>query len=106
MAKPPTDSGEARLSPSQVYLNNDFVAESVKAYVKSAPVGADLSFAIYVGANLWLSLNIAAGAISVVAPQSQMSNVATIPANTNVRWAITAVGTTFPGADLSVFVYS
>jgi len=88
------------------YLNADFVAGSVKAYVKSAPVGADLSFTIYAGSTAWLSLTIPAGSTSVVATQSQIAALATIPANVNVRLAITAVGTTFPGSDLSVFVYS
>jgi hypothetical protein len=69
-------------------------------------VGADLVFTIYVGATAWLSLTIPAGSTSVAATQMQMDAAATIPANTNVRLAITAVGTTFPGADLSVFVYS
>jgi hypothetical protein len=32
--------------------------------------------------------------------------LAPIPANTNVRLAITSVGTTYPGTDLTVFVYS
>ena len=88
------------------YLNADFVAGSVKAYVKSAPVGADLSFTIYAGSTAWLSLTIAAGSTSVVATQAQIAALAAIPANVNVRLAITAVGTTFPGSDLSVFVYS
>jgi hypothetical protein len=88
------------------YLDSDFTAGSVKAYVKSAPVGADLVFTIYAGATAWLSLTIPAGSTSVAATQAQIDGAATIPANANVRLAITAVGTTFPGADLSVFVYS
>jgi hypothetical protein len=88
------------------YLDSDFTAGSVKAYVKSAPVGADLVFTIYAGATAWLSVTIPAGSTSVAATQMQMDAAATIPANTNVRLAITAVGTTFPGSDLSVFIYS
>jgi hypothetical protein len=88
------------------YLDSDFTAGSVKAYVKSAPVGADLVFTIYAGATAWLSLTIPAGSTSVAATDTQIDGAATIPANTNVRLAITAVGTTFPGADLSVFIYS
>jgi hypothetical protein len=75
------------------YLDSDFTAGSVKAYVKSAPVGADLLFTIYAGATAWLSLTIPAGSTSVAATQTQIDAVATIPANTNVRLAITAVGT-------------
>jgi hypothetical protein len=37
---------------------------------------------------------------------AQIDAAATIPANTNVRLAITDVATTYPGTDLSVFVYS
>jgi len=43
---------------------------------------------------------------SVAATSDQIDALTSIPANANVRLAITAVGTTFPGADLSVFVYS
>jgi len=38
----------------------------------------------------------------VAATQAQIDGAATIPANANVRLAITAVGTTFPGADLGL----
>jgi hypothetical protein len=88
------------------YLNSDFTASAVKAYVKSAPVGADLTFTIYAGATAWMALTIPAGSTSVVATDAQVSGAATIPANTNLRLAITAVGTTFPGSDLSLFIYS
>jgi len=90
------------------YLNNDFTAGSVKAYVKSAPVGAVLTFSIYLGtaSTPWLTLTIAAGTTSVVATSDQIDNATPIPANTNVRLAITSVGTTYPGTDLTVFMYS
>ena len=88
------------------YLNSDFTAGSVKAYVKSAPVGADLVFTIYAGVNAWMTLTISNGSTSVVATTAQVDAAATIPANTNVRLAIASVGTSYPGADLSVFVYS
>ena len=88
------------------YLNNDFTAGSVKAYVKSAPMGADLVFTIYAGTTAWTTLTIPAGTTSVVATAAQIDATTTIPANTNIRLAITAVGTTYPGSDLSVFVYS
>ena len=88
------------------YLNADFTAGLVKAYVKSAPVGADLTLTIYAGSTAWLSLTIAAGTIGVVASPLDVDAAGPLPANTNIRLAITGVGTTFPGADLSVFVYS
>jgi len=41
-----------------------------------------------------------------VATPSQISALTEVPANTAVSIGITTVGTTFPGADLSVFIYS
>jgi len=54
----------------------------------------------------WITLTIAAGQTSVVATSEQIDALAPIPANTNVHLAITSVGTTYPGTDLTVFVYS
>ncbi len=90
------------------YLAKDFTAGSVKAYVKSAPVGSALVLSIYVGAasDPWMTLTIAAGQTSVAATAEQIDAAALIPANTNIRLAITSVGSLYPGADLSVFVYS
>jgi hypothetical protein len=90
------------------YLNNDFTAGAVKAYVKSAPVGAALTLSIYVGTSStpWITLTIAASSTSVVATSDQIDALTPIPANTNVRLAITSIGTTYPGTDLTVFVYS
>ncbi len=74
--------------------------------MKTAPTGADLTLTIYGGSTAWLSLTIAAGTTSVVASPLDVDAAGPLPANTNIRLAITGVGTTFPGADLSVFVYS
>jgi len=73
---------------------------SVKAYVKQAPTGAGLTLKLVVGGADWLTLTIPAGQTSASATPSSE-----IAANTNVRLDITAVGTTFPGSDLSVFLY-
>ncbi|HZT29237.1 MAG TPA: hypothetical protein VFA33_05105 [Bryobacteraceae bacterium] len=90
------------------YLNNDFTPGAIKAYVKSAPVGADLTFSLYVGtaSDPWITLTIPAGQKSVVATSDVIDALAPIPASTNVRLAITSVGTTYPGTDLTVFVYA
>jgi hypothetical protein len=53
-----------------------------------------------------MTLTIPNGSTSVVATAAQIDAAAPIPANTNVRLSITSVGTTYPGTDLSVFVYS
>ena len=89
-----------------MYLNYPFTATAVKAYVKQAPVGSDLVFTIYAGASAWLTLTIPDGSTSVVATDAEIAALAAIPANTNIRLAITAGGSTFPGSDLSIFFYS
>jgi hypothetical protein len=89
-----------------LYLNRPVTVGDVKAYVQSAPTGSGISFTIYVGGVEWLSLTIPAGQTAVVATPSQISALSQIPANTAVSIGITAVGTTFPGANLSVFIYS
>jgi hypothetical protein len=51
------------------YLNGDMTPGAIKAYVKSAPVGADLTFSLYIGTSStpYISLTIANGSKSVVA---------------------------------------
>jgi len=88
------------------YLNRPVTLGDVKAYVEAAPTGSGITFTIYVGATAWLTLTIPAGQTAVVATSSQISAVTQIPANTAVSIGITAVGTTFPGANLPVFIYS
>ena len=58
------------------------------------------------GGAAWLTLTIPAGQTVVVATPSQIGALTEIPANTAVSIGITAVGTTFPGSNLSVFIYS
>ena len=89
-----------------LYLNGPVTVGDVKAYVQAAPTGSGITFTIYVGGAAWLSLTIPAGSTSVVATPLQIGALTQIPANTAVSVGITAVGTTFPGANLSVFIYS
>jgi hypothetical protein len=89
-----------------LYLNRPVTVGDVKAYVQAAPTGAAITFTIYVGGSAWLTLTIPAGQTVVVATPSQIGGLSQIPANTAVSIGITAVGTTFPGANLSVFLYS
>ena len=89
-----------------LYLNRPVTVGDVKGYVQAAPTGAGVTFTIYVGTTAWLTLTIPAGQTAAIATPSQISALSQIPANTAVSIGITAVGTTFPGADLSVFVYS
>lgn len=89
-----------------LYLNRPVTVGDVKGYVQTAPTGSGITFTIYVGTTAWLTLTIPAGQTAVVATPSQIGALSQIPANTPVSIGITAVGTTFPGADLSVFIYS
>jgi hypothetical protein len=89
-----------------LYLNRPVTVGDVKAYVQAAPTGSGITFTIYVGGTAWLALTIPAGQTVVVATPSQISALTEIPANAAVSIGITAVGTTFPGASLSVFIYS
>ena len=89
-----------------LYLNRPVTVGDVKGYVQAAPTGSGITFTIYVGGTAWLTLTIPAGQTVVVATPSQISALSQIPANTAVSIGITAVGTTFPGANLSVFIYS
>jgi len=89
-----------------LYLNRPVSVGDVKGYVQAAPTGSGITFTIYVGTTAWLTLTIPAGQTAVVATPSQISALSQIPANTAVSIGITAVGTTFPGANLSIFIYS
>jgi hypothetical protein len=91
---------------SPLYLNGSFTAGSVVAYVGTAPTGAALTIVIYVGGTAWMTLTIPAGSTSVTATQDQINAAAEIAADTQVIVGITAVGTTVPGSNLSVFIYS
>jgi hypothetical protein len=75
-------------------------------YKRAATLSRGLSFTIYAGGTAWLSLTIPASQTSVIATPSQITALPQIPANTAVSVGITAVGSTFPGADLSVSVYA
>jgi hypothetical protein len=105
LAAPGVLSIQADAAPA-LYLNQDFTAGAVKAYIKAAPVGADLTFTLYAGAAPWMTLTIPDGGTSVVATDAQIAAASPIPANANIRLALAAVGTAFPGSDLSVFIYA
>ena len=89
-----------------LYLNRPVTVGDVKAYVQAAPTSSAITFTIYVGGAAWLTLTIPAGQTVVVATPSEIGALTEIPANTAVSIGITAMGTTFPGSNLSVFIYS
>jgi hypothetical protein len=90
---------------SRISLNRSTPAVKVKAEVKQAPTGAGLTVKLLLGTAEWLTLTIAAGATSATASAEQIASAPAIAANQNIRLDITAVGTTFPGADLAVSIY-
>lgn len=87
---------------SRISLREAATIRAVRMIVKQASTGAPIKVELYAGALGYLgTYELAAGAadslVDVVAPE--------IPANTDIRLHITSVGTTFPGADLSVSIY-
>jgi len=52
-----------------------------------------------------MTLTVPAGATSVAATGAQMAAAGAIAGGVNITLDVTGVGTTVPGADLSVFVY-
>jgi hypothetical protein len=86
-------------------LNASRTPNEVVALVGTAPTGAGLTVNINVGGVLWMTLTIAAGNLSVQATSAQLTASGAIAGSASVTLDITAVGTTVPGADLSVFIY-
>jgi hypothetical protein len=82
------------------YLASIAAPSRLSAHVKQAPTGAALTFTINAGGGDWKPVIIGAGATSATVP-----NPGSIAANTPVRVNITAVGTTYPGSDLAIFLY-
>lgn len=87
---------------ARISLREAAAVRRVRLEVKQAPVGADLVVHVRIGpVQTLVSLRLPAGATEIasdlIAPD--------IPPDTSVRLDITSVGTTFPGADLSVSLY-
>jgi hypothetical protein len=83
-------------------LPQDRRFSKVVALLKQAPQGAPVTAQLYVNGQKWgpqISLNGAS------ATQS-LSNAGPIAADQVIRLDITSVGTTFPGADLTVILRS
>ena len=86
-------------------LSADSTANGVAVYLKTAPTGAGLTLNIKLGGALWMALTVPAGNTTVVATTAQLAAAGQLTANTSITLDITAVGTTVPGSDLSVFLY-
>jgi hypothetical protein len=86
-------------------LNATRTPSEVVALVGTAPTGAGLTVNINVGGGPWMSLTIAAGTLSVQATSGQLTTAGAMTGGVSITLDITAVGTTVPGADLSIFIY-
>lgn len=89
-----------------IYPTTTLYPTGVQMVVKQCPVGAVLTVQLYSGTSLWMTLTIADGATTVSATPEQLADSGGITANQNLTLNITSVGTTFPGSDLSVFIYN
>jgi len=87
------------------FFNGNTTLKAVRAEVKTAPTGANLSININVGGTLIMTLAITAGSTAVSATATQITSAAQVPASTNVTVDITGVGTTYPGGDLTVSLF-
>ena len=81
-------------------LGTSRTASSVKAILKQAPLGADLDVRVLVGGAAWARVLVAAGNTRGEASGS----LSQIAAGAEITVDLIAVGTTFPGADLTIAV--
>jgi hypothetical protein len=88
-----------------VALSASRAAQSVAVYLKTGPTGAGAIFNINLGGALWMTLTVAAGNTTVQATAAQLAAAGPLTASANITLDITAVGTTVPGSDLSIFIY-
>ena len=91
---------------SGVYYVDDGYAKSDDETLGGECELADPRGALPIMVAPHLGFRIPGGQTAVVATPSQISALSQIPANTAISIGISAVGTTFPGAALSVFIYS
>jgi hypothetical protein len=87
----------SNLGPAAFYTSAVSLQNGVTCMVKQAPVGADLVIQIYAGSTLLFTVTITAGSTT-----GSATGTPGIGAETPVIINITAVGTTFPGSDLTL----
>jgi hypothetical protein len=87
----------SNLGPAAFYTSTVALQNGVTCMVKQAPVGANLVIQVYAGTALLFTVTIAAG--STV---GSATGTPSIGPETPVIINLTAVGTTFPGSDLTV----
>lgn len=84
-----------------VSLAADRRAVEIVALLKQGPIGGDLVVKVEVAGRAWASITVAAGQVEARIAASQLS---AIQKNALIVSHITAVGLTFPGADLSILI--
>jgi len=84
----------------------DIKPTGVRAEVKQAPVGDSIVLKILSNETPWMQLSIPDGQTSVSAAPQEVEDARPIPAGNNIRLDVVQVGTTFPGADLVVLLYT
>jgi hypothetical protein len=87
----------SNLGPAAFYTSAVSLQNGVTCMVKQAPVGADLVIQIYAGSTPLFTVTIMAGSTT-----GSATGTPAIGAETPVIINITAVGTTFPGSDLTL----
>jgi hypothetical protein len=85
------------LGPAAFYTSTVSLQNGVTCMVKQAPIGADLVVEVYAGTTLLFTVTIAAGTTV-----GSATGTPAIGPETPVIINLTAVGTTFPGSDLTV----
>jgi hypothetical protein len=83
-------------------VQEDLAIRDIYASVKQAPEGADLEMEIRQGGSLLTSLTIAAEA--TISTPVEGAELPVLQALSDLTLNITAVGTTFPGRDLTVTI--
>jgi hypothetical protein len=86
------------------FYPNEVQWQGFTLMVGTAPTGTAITVDVYLATSpptLQFTLAIAAGTVSVSATPSQIAGAAEVPPNTNVYLNLTAVGSSFPGADLT-----
>jgi hypothetical protein len=89
-----------------VALSTTRTPSAAAVYMKTAPTGSSgATFNINVGGTLWMTLTVPAGSTTAAATSAQLTASGALAAGENITLDVTAVGTTVPGADVSIFIY-
>ena len=90
------------------FFNSEKTLAGATLAVTQAPTGAALVVKVGLAGTpetVLFILTLPAGQTSVAASSSEIAALSSIPANTNVLVDITAVGSTFPGAGLTLNLF-